>query len=101
VLERTREIGILKALGFSRLDVVKMLLGETLGLTILGSAAGIAITFITIGILKATTPGLLVLLTPGWVLSAIGLALIGATAGAAFPAFRAASHDPVIALAYE
>jgi putative ABC transport system permease protein len=101
VMERTREIGILKALGFSRLDVVKMLLGETLVLTIMGSAAGIAITFLTIGILKATNPGLMVLLTPGWVFGAIGLALAGATAGAAFPAFRAASHDPVIALAYE
>ena len=101
VMERTREVGILKALGFSRLDVVKMLLGETLGLTILGSGAGIGITFITIGVLKATNPGLLVLLTPGWIVAAIGLALTGAIAGAAFPAFRAASHDPVIALAYE
>ena len=30
VMERTREVGILKALGFSRFDIVKMLLGETL-----------------------------------------------------------------------
>jgi putative ABC transport system permease protein len=101
VMERTREIGILKALGFSRLDVVKMLMGETLVLTILGSSSGIAITFLIVAILKATNPGLLVLLTPGWVFGAIGLALTGAIAGAAFPAFRAASHDPVIALAYE
>src|SRR6202165_1847535 len=101
VMERTREIGILKALGFSRLDVIKMLLGETLVLTILGSTAGIAITFLTIGILKATNPGLMVLLTPGWVFGAIGLALAGAAMGAVYPALRAASYDPVVALAYE
>src|SRR5262249_35105651 len=47
VLERTREIGILKALGFSRFDVVRMLLGETLVLTLLGSGFGIALTFLT------------------------------------------------------
>ena len=41
VMERTREIGILKALGFTRLDVVKMLLGEITALTIVGSLAGI------------------------------------------------------------
>jgi putative ABC transport system permease protein len=101
VMERTREIGILKALGFSGVDVVKMLLGETLVLTLLGSGTGIAITFLIIEILKATNPGLLVLLTPGWVFGSIGLALTGAIAGAALPAFRAASHDPVVALAYE
>jgi len=47
ILERTREIGILKALGFSRFDVVKMLLGETLFLTMAGSLLGIGITFLT------------------------------------------------------
>jgi putative ABC transport system permease protein len=36
VMERTREIGILKALGSSRLDIVKLLLGETLVLAFLG-----------------------------------------------------------------
>src|SRR5204863_8772480 len=51
VMERTREIGILKALGFSRFDVVRMLLGETLVLTLLGTGFGIALTFLTQAIL--------------------------------------------------
>jgi len=101
ILERTREIGILKALGFSRFDVVKMLLGETLFLTIAGSILGIAITFLTQAILKQTNPSLSILLTPGWVAGSIGLAIIGASLGAAIPALRASSVDPVDALAYE
>jgi putative ABC transport system permease protein len=101
VLERTREIGILKALGFSRFDVVKLLLGETLVLTVLGSAFGILITFLTQAILKETNPALSLLLTPQWILGSMGLALLGASAGAAVPAFRASGFDPVDALAYE
>src|SRR5437667_2799819 len=85
VMERTREIGILKALGFSRFDVVRMLLGETLFLTIAGSALGIGITFLTEAILKQTNPGLSILLTPGWVVGSVGLAIIGASLGATIP----------------
>jgi putative ABC transport system permease protein len=101
VLERTREIGILKALGSSRLDIVKLLLGETLVLALLGGITGIAITFLVEVILKETTPSLQILLTPGWLGAALLLALAGAAAGAVYPALRAASFDPVVALAYE
>lgn len=101
VLERTREIGILKALGFSRFDVVKMLLSETVVLTLAGSVAGISVTLLVQAILKETNPGLSILLSPGWILGSIGLALLGAAAGAAVPALRASGYDPVEALAYE
>ena len=101
VMERTREIGILKALGFTRLDVVKMLLGETAVLTIVGSLAGITITFLTQAVLKETDPSLSILLTSRWVIGSIGLALLGAALGATVPAVRASSFDPVEALAYE
>jgi putative ABC transport system permease protein len=101
VMERTREIGILKALGFTRLDVVTMLLGETALLTMMGSLVGIGITFLVQGILKQTNPSLSILLTPGWVIGSIGLALVGAALGATVPAVRASTYDPVEALAYE
>src|SRR5207249_4575324 len=52
VMERTREIGILKALGFSRFDIVRMLLTETLILTILGTGLGVGLTFLTRVVLK-------------------------------------------------
>ena len=78
-----------------------MLLGETLFLTIAGSALGIGITFLTEAILKQTNPGLSILLTPGWVVGSVGLAIIGASLGATIPALRASSVDPVESLAYE
>jgi putative ABC transport system permease protein len=101
VMERTREIGILKALGSSRFDIVKLLLGETLVLALLGGLSGIALTFLVEGILKETTPSLQILLSAGWLGGALLLALAGAAAGAVYPALRAASFDPVVALAYE
>ena len=101
VMERTREIGILKALGSSRLDIVKLLLNEMLIIALTGSALGIAATFLTRVILKQTAPSLIILISPEWVFSSVALALIGTAAGAAYPAIRAASYDPVIALAYE
>jgi len=101
VMERTREIGILKALGFTRFDVVSMLLGETALLTIVGSLVGIGTTYLIEAILKGTNPSLSILITPRWVVGSIGLALLGAALGATVPAIRASTYDPVEALAYE
>jgi putative ABC transport system permease protein len=101
VMERTREIGILKALGFTRLGIVRMLLGETIILTCFGAALGIALTFLFEAVMKQTDPAMNILITPDWVLSSALLALVGASIGAIYPALRAASYDPVVALAYE
>jgi putative ABC transport system permease protein len=101
VMERTREIGVLKALGFSRLDIVRMLLTETFILALFGTGLGIGLTFLTQVILKQAKPDLPVLITAPWIFSATLLALAGAAAGALYPALRAASYDPVVALAYE
>src|SRR5207245_8072822 len=81
VMERTREIGILKALGFSRFDIVRMLLSETFILTLFGTGLGIALTFLTSAILKQTNPSLTILISTPWILSPVVLALVGATAG--------------------
>ena len=101
VMERTREIGVLKALGFSRFDIVRMLLTETFILALFGTILGVGLTFLTQAILKQTNPGLTVLISLSWISAAIALALIGAAAGALYPALRAATYDPVVALAYE
>ena len=101
VMERTREIGILKALGFSRFDVVRMLLSETLILTLLGTSVGLILTFSVQAILKQTNPGLTILISASWIFASVGLAFVGAATGAVYPAMRAANYDPVVALAYE
>jgi putative ABC transport system permease protein len=101
VMERTREIGILKALGLSRFGILRMLLGETLLLTVCGCVLGIALTFAFQAILQETNPSLMILITTQWVISSALLALVGASIGAIYPALRAASYDPVVALAYE
>ncbi|HYA98350.1 MAG TPA: FtsX-like permease family protein, partial [Methylomirabilota bacterium] len=101
VMERTREIGILKALGFSKAAIVRLLLSETLLITAAGCTLGILTTFATRAILKESLPSLLILISPEWILSAVALALAGAAAGAIYPAVRAARFDPVVALAYE
>src|SRR5580765_4846543 len=80
VMERTREVGILKALGFSRFDIVRMLLGETLILTLLGTGLGIALTFLAQTILKQTKPDLPILISASWLFAAAVLAIGGASA---------------------
>ncbi len=101
VLERTREIGILKALGTTKGGITGLIVSETLLLVALGSAVGVLATYGVRGILGQTNPTLTVLVGAEWIVRAILLAVAGAVAGALYPAWRAAGFDPVDALAYE
>ena len=101
VLERRREIGILKALGSSRLEICRLILSEALLLVVLGAALGVAATFGLTSLLHRTSPTLQIEITASWVFRSILVAVAGAIAGAAYPALRAAQSDPVSALAYE
>jgi putative ABC transport system permease protein len=101
VLERTREIGILKSLGASRVYVVNLVLRETAFLAIVGIALGIGITFALQAIMNQRFPTLLFPVTPTWLINATVIAFVGSLVGAAYPALKAASKDPIEALAYE
>lgn len=101
VMERTREIGILKSLGASKLYIVRVILRETLVLAIAGIIVGILISYGARPILRYKFPTLPVQITPGWVAQATIIAVIGAILGAIYPAFKAAQKDPIDALAYE
>jgi putative ABC transport system permease protein len=101
VFERTRDIGVLRALGSSRLEVCGLILGETLIMVALGSIFGLICTYSIVAILHKTSPTLQIVIESGWILRAILLTIGGAIAGATYPALRAAQSDPVDALAYE
>jgi putative ABC transport system permease protein len=102
VMERTREIGILKSLGASKLYVVRLILRETLLLAVAGVIAGFALSALgRLGILHRF-PTLSVLpITLRWALYSTLIAVGGAMLGAVYPAFKAAQKDPIDALAYE
>ncbi|SRR5581483_3850235 len=100
VMERTREIGILKSLGASKMYVVNAILRETTLLSIGGIIVGMVVSFVASwAISKRTT--LPVQITTNWLIYATIIAIIGSLAGAIYPAFKAAQKDPIDALAYE
>jgi len=101
VMERTREIGILKSIGASKFYIVNVILRETVLLAIAGIVAGILFSLVArVGILHRL-PLLRVVVTGGWILKATIIAILGAILGALYPAYKAAQKDPIDALAYE
>ncbi len=101
VMERTREIGILKSLGASRTYIVGVVLRETGLLAICGITLGVLVTYAMRWIFHIRFPKLDFAVTPGWVISAVAIALTGAMLGALYPALKAARKDPIDALSYE
>jgi putative ABC transport system permease protein len=100
ITERTREIGILKAMGASRAYIISEIEREALLISFLGLLVGFALAGIAgFGIHKAT--GLIFQFGWRWALTAAAIGLLGGALGAFYPAARAANLDPVNALAYE
>ncbi len=101
VMERTREIGVLKSLGASKLYVVNVVLRETALFTTVGILLGLALTFAIKAGLNQKFPTLPFPVEGAWMLRTTLLAFIGALLGALYPAYKAAQKDPIDALAYE
>ena len=102
VLERTREIGILKSLGASKLYIMNVVLRETLLIALGGIVLGIVISFAAKAGLRLKFQTLPIQIThEWWMLRAPVIAIVGALLGALYPAFKAAQKDPIDALAYE
>jgi len=102
VLERTREIGILKALGASPGYILNILLRETAILAITGSILGILLSFVTQFIIRnLVRSSLTQAIVPSWWPIASAILIVGALLGALYPGLKAARHDPIEALAYE
>jgi putative ABC transport system permease protein len=100
VTERTREIGLRKAVGAPRKAILAQFLAEAIMLTAVGGAIGIALGWAIAVVVKATTP-LPTYVSP-WsaVLGLVFSAAVGVFFGL-YPAMRASRLDPVDALRYE
>jgi putative ABC transport system permease protein len=101
VIERTRDIGVLKSLGANHWFVVRALLSESAALCLLGVGAGVGLSYAVRAGFLWKFPTLSILITSGWVLRAAGIALLGALLGASYPAWMASRKDAVEALSYD
>lgn len=102
VVERTRELGILKALGAKPFTILDMLVRESIVLAVVGCVIGIILSFGAKGLIMAIMPASLQVVTvPDWWPIAGGIALVGALLGAIYPGLKAARQDAIEALSYE
>lgn len=101
VMERTREIGILKSLGASKWYIVDVVLRETLLLAIAGIVLGVVVSLLARVGIQHRWPLVHIDRSNDWILRSTLIAIVGATAGALYPAYKAAQKDPIDALAYE
>ena len=101
VLERTREIGILKALGATPGYIMAILMRETLVLAVAGAIAGILMSYGTRWIMKVFVPTMPMLIVYSWWPWAAIIALTGSLIGAIYPGLKASRQDAIEALAYD
>lgn len=101
VMERTREIGILKSMGASKFYILNVILREALLVAIAGIIVGILGTQVLKFGLELHAAKFSFQLTAAWRVYAALIALGGALLGALYPAWKAARKDPIDALAYE
>jgi putative ABC transport system permease protein len=101
IIERTREIGILRAIGASQAKVVQLVIGESFLICLSGVVLGMLIAVGSRWFLPYLFPTLVIQLTREWAGIAASLGLAGGLLGSLYPALRAARMDPIQALNFE
>ncbi len=101
VTERTREIGVRKAIGARSSDIRVQFLLEAVTLTVTGGILGVAIGYLIAWGIRAAVPSIPATVSPFWTAMGVGLsAAVGLFFGY-WPADRAARLDPIVSLRYE
>ncbi len=102
VLERTREIGILKSLGATPGFVINLLVRETVALSVVGSALGVGLSYLSQWLIATLVPASLQMeiIYEWWPISMF-VAICASLIGALYPGYKAARQDAIEALAYE
>jgi len=95
VMERTREIGTLRAIGASRRLILSIVLAETLILSLIGGIPGTLLSVPMAAVMQSRLP------TPVQLTQIVIFALVAGTLGGLYPAWRATQVDPLEALRYE
>ncbi len=104
VTERTREIGIRKAVGAKRRDILSQFLVEAISLSLVGGVGGIAFGWLMsqiINNMKIGSPPLVTVISPDAVVLAVGFSVAVGLFFGIYPATRAAALHPIDALRYE
>lgn len=103
VSERTREIGVLRAIGWTKKRIMKMIIGESLLLSLIATVVGIVVGVGIVEILSTTQlmPGIMPSFSALLFLKGIGVALLLGILGGIYPAYRASKLEPTEALRYE
>ncbi len=101
VLDRTRDIGILKALGAKPGYIVDIFLRETFVLTATGIVLGTGLAYLAQSWLVERFPLVTLVIEQRHVIWAIVVSIIGSLLGSVYPSWKAARQDPIEALAYE
>lgn len=103
VSERTREIGVLRAIGWTRQRIIKMIIGESILLSLIAIVVGLIVGIGIVEILGSTgmIPGLMPSFSVSLFVKGIGVALLLGIIGGIYPAYRASKLEPTEALRYE
>jgi putative ABC transport system permease protein len=113
VMERTREIGVMKAIGYTSPQILSLILMESIIMSLVGGTAGISIGVVGAYVLSSRgftiggigeggiTLQLNPLITPSLIAQTLALTMLIGLVGGALPAYRASKIPPVVALRYE
>jgi putative ABC transport system permease protein len=113
VMERTREIGVMKAIGYTNRQILLLILMESIVMSLVGGVSGISVGIIGAHILSSSgftiggigesglTLRLSPLITPYLIIQTLTLTILIGLAGGGLPAYRASKIPPVVALRYE